>query len=407
MSIAQTGPNEAALVQELLNDPKRLGRECWRCKAAWNLADRPTLACPKCGATWTEAECASILKKRLENIAEKEAAAINAEVAATKDAKKSRSAPPWLDDVVGNPRAVLQIRTALDGFEADVTEPGAPKWLPFPHTLLSGPGGTGKTMLAEIIARELGRKIHLQLGQTLSTPAKIAEVLLALRPGEVMFIDEIHGLPPRCQESLYRAMEDGVLVPVTRTGQPVSKPVQLAPFTLIGATTDEWGLLPSMCQRFKYRIRLVRMTPEEIAHALTQRAKRSGLSVTPEAITLMAGRSLGTPRLAIGLLDGCLVTAKAQRVKDITADIVQMMCAIWGLDSLGLDRTARQYLGFLADAGGGPVRLNILASKLGGLAKMTVERKVEPDLVWLNLIEKSANGRTLTERGREHLRERD
>jgi len=123
-----------------------------------------------------------------------------------------------------------------------------------------------------------------------------------------------------------------------------------------------------------------------------------------DAIGLIAERSLGTPRLAVGLLDGCMDTAIAQGGKSITRDIVRLTCQIWGIDSLGLDRVARTYLGFLRDMGGGPIRLNVLAAKLDGLAKTTVERKVEPDMVWLGLIEKQANGRTLTASGREHLR---
>ena len=198
-------------------------------------------------------------------------------------------------------------------------------------------------------------------------------------------------------------MEDGILIPVTRTGQPASAPVKVAPFTLIGATTDEWGLLPSMVQRFKLRVRLVRMTPAEIAAALTKRAEQAGLKIAPEAVMMIAARSLGTPRLAITLLDNCQRTAKAQGGEEITPDIVTMTCKIWKIDSLGLDRTARQYLGFLAAAGGGPVKVNVLAAKLDGLSRLTVERKVEPDLVLLGLMEKQVAGRVLTQAGQEHL----
>jgi len=306
--------------------------------------------------------------------------------------------------VIGNGEAVMQIRTALDAFRGRKGAADAPDWLAFPHLLLSGPGGTGKTMLSEIVARELGAKIHLQMGQVLSTPAKVAEVLLSLNPGDVLFIDEIHGLKTPCQEAMYRAMEDGVLVPQIRAGHGQGKPIALPPFTVIGATTDEWGLLPSLCQRFKYRVRLQRMTPAEIAEAIGRRAKRAGLDVDADAIGLIAERSLGTPRLAVGLLDGCMDTAIAQGGRAITRDIVRLTCQIWGIDSLGLDRVARTYLGYLRDMGGGPIRLNVLAAKLDGLAKTTVERKVEPDMVWLGLIEKQANGRTLTASGREHLR---
>ena len=398
-----TGPKHDELLRLVMEDNPEARGQCYYCNVSWSLKVMPSLICPKCGGRHaTEENYTEGIKYRLKIRAEKEAAAVAAEVAAVKrDAPKPT--PPRLDDVIGNGDAVMQIRTALDGFRFDQAKPGAPKWTPFPHLLLAGPGGLGKTFLAEIVARELKRKLHLQLGQTLATPAKVAEVVLSLRPGEILFIDEIHQLPSRSQEAFYRAMEDGILIPVTRTGQPASAPVKVAPFTLIGATTDEWGLLPSMVQRFKLRVRLVRMTPAEIAAALTKRAEQAGLKIAPEAVMMIAARSLGTPRLAITLLDNCQRTAKAQGGEEITPDIVTMTCTIWQIDSLGLDRTARQYLGFLAAAGGGPVKVNVLAAKLDGLSRLTVERKVEPDLVLLGLMEKQVAGRVLTQAGQEHL----
>ena len=93
-------------------------------------------------------------------------------------------------------------------------------------------------------------------------------MLLSLKAGDVLFVDEMHGLKPACQETLYRAMEDGVLVTIAKAGKPVSAPIKLPPFTLIGATTDEWSLLPSLLQRFKYRVRLERMNTAELAQAV-------------------------------------------------------------------------------------------------------------------------------------------
>ena len=136
---------------------------------------------------------------------------------------------------------------------------------------------------------------------------------------------------------------------------------------------------------------------------MRHRAQRRGIVITPEAVNLIGARAMGTPRLAVGLLDGCVDTASAQGEMEITADIVRMTCQIWGIDELGLDKIARQYLKVLADHAPDPVRLNVLASKLDGLSKTTVERKIEPDLVWLELIEKNSDGRRLLAAGREHL----
>ena len=119
---------------------------------------------------------------------------------------------------------------------------------------------------------------------------------------------------------------------------------------------------------------------------------------------MIGERSLGTPRLAIRLLDGCLATAKAQGKAEIDAGIVTMTCKLLEIDRLGLDDDARKYLGFLQEANGDPVRVNVLASRLDGLSRLTLERRIEPDLLYLGLIDKEEKGRVLTPAGREHLK---
>lgn len=320
-----------------------------------------------------------------------------------------RSDPPGLDDVIGNAPGVRWIRTVLTAFRSDLAKLDGrgkeAKQLPFPHTLLSGPGGTGKTMLAEIIAREICRPIKIQMGQSLTSPGRVGDILLSLKGGEVLFIDEIHGLKTVCQEALYRAMEDRIFIPVAKAGAPVVSPITLPPFTLIGSTTDEWALLPSMLQRFKVRVRLERLSAGEIALAMLERAKRKKLTLSDEAAEMIGERSHGTPRIAIAMLDGCVAVAKADGTTEIDAAIVEKTCMLLQIDRIGLDSISRKYLKFLAEGHGEPVRLNVLATRLDGLSRLTVERRIEPDLVWLGLIEKGSDGRRLTEAGLRYLAE--
>jgi Holliday junction DNA helicase RuvB len=262
---------------------------------------------------------------------------------------------------------------------------------------------TGKTMLAEIIAHEVGRPLRVGMGQSLQNPARVADFLLSLRAGDVLFVDEIHGLKPACQETFYRAMEGRVLMPIDKPGEPVRAPLPLPPFTLIGATTDEWRLMEPLLQRFEYRIRLDRMSVEELSRAISQRAKARGLSLTDDAAVMIAQRAHGTPRLAVMLLARCMDVALAGKATTVTGLIVERACEISRLDALGLDSVERHYLSVLLHANGKPVRLNVIASQLDQLSRRTVEGRVEPTLIWMGLIEKRPDGRILTAEGRRYL----
>jgi holliday junction DNA helicase RuvB len=373
---------------------------CWNCKKDIVLAAMPvpTTDCPFCGFKPSD----NVNRAGLEGLADRRQRAQAAQAVETVEApaEAPRCDPPGLDDVIGNKSAVGQIRIFLDAHKAWLKD--FPKQ-PFPHILLSGSGGLGKTMLAEIIAREVKRPIHLEMGQSLTSPARVGDVLLSLKAGDILFVDEVHGMKPQSQEALYRAMEDGFYVPIQKAGKPVVKPVKLPPFTLIASTTDVWGLLPSFGQRFKYHVKLKRLTAGELADAMLQRAKRKGWELDAEAAAVIGARAHGTPRLAIKLFDGCMAVAKAGGENKVDAFIVHRTCEILEIDALGLDDEARRYLSYLAEASG-PVRVNVLASKLDGLSRLTVERRLEPDLVYLGLILKGEKGRALTEAGRAHLK---
>ena len=375
---------------------------CLSCEHHFPVKDHPDLVCPECGATPGPDTCEEICEYLPSAFAAKALLDSQAEEEQEETQEQERCDPPGLDDVIGNAAAVKQIRMALEAYRNRLGEAEDKKPI-FPHTLWSGPGGTGKTMMSEIIAREIKKPIRLQMGQSLSNPARVGDILLSLKAGDILFIDEMHGLKPVCQETLYRAMEDGVYVPILKAGNAVVPPVKLPPFTLIGATTDEWGLLPSLLQRFKYHIRLERLDAQDLAVAIAQRSERKGWHLDPHSARMIADRAHGTPRLAVQLLDGCMDVAIANNTLTIDSTVVQKTCDIWGLDELGLDKIEQKYLAILAESNGEPVKLNVISSKLDGLARRTVEIRIEPDLVWMGLVDKVKEGRILTEAGREHI----
>ena len=298
-----------------------------------------------------------------------------------------------LNHVVGQRRAVTVLRTALDAYWHDRSKSDGKE--AFPHLLMSGPGGTGKTLLTELIAKELCTECHIELAQNISNIGQMQGLLMMLEPEHILLIDEFHELSETVQVSLYRAIEERKLFLGGNR-----KPVDLPPFTLIGATTDEYLLTTSMRDRFKILLRLQHYSDDEMLLLISQRAVRLGWEIDQKSVQELAYRSRGVPRLAVRLLDSAKRTASSKSMDRIEPEHVKEMLASEGYDALGFDPIEQSYLSLLKESGG-PVRLNVLATHLG-LPRQTIEM-FERDFIRLGLITKGDKGRALTPKGIEHL----
>lgn len=299
---------------------------------------------------------------------------------------------PTLNHVIGQTRAVAVLRTAIDAYFHDRTKSAEEQ--AFPHLLMTGPAGTGKTLLSEIVARECASNLHTELAQNIRTPEHVHGALMMLEPGDIWFCDEIHELSQTAQVTLYRALEERKLF----LGK--KHVVTLPAFCLIGATTDEHLLTRSMRERFRIHLRLTHYSEEEMARVIQQRAKRLGWTIEEDAIRQLSSRSRGTPRLAVRFLESGKRQASAEGEDVITAAHVERMYAIQEIDRLGLDAVEQRYLQILRE-GEGPVRLNVIATQMG-LPRQSIET-FEADFIRLGLITKTEKGRMLTAKGHEHL----
>lgn len=298
-----------------------------------------------------------------------------------------------LNHVVGQQRAVTVLRTALDAYWHERSRHSGQE--AFPHLLMCGPGGTGKTLLTELLARELCTECHVELAQNIGNIAQMQGLLMMLESEHILLIDEIHELSETVQVSLYRAVEERKLFLGGNR-----KPLTLPPFTLIGATTDEYLLTTSMRDRFKILLRLQHYSDDEILLLISQRATRLGWEIDRKSAQELAVRSRGVPRLAVRLLDASKRVASSKSSDRIAPEHVSEMLTIEGFDSLGFDPVEQRYLTLLKEHGG-PVRLNVIATHLA-LPKQTIEL-FERDFIRLGLITKGDKGRTLTPQGVEHL----
>jgi Holliday junction DNA helicase RuvB len=272
------------------------------------------------------------------------------------------------------------------------------------HVLFFGPPGLGKTTLAQIVAREMGVGFRATSGPVIGKTGDLAALLTNLEPHDVLFIDEIHRLNPVVEEVLYPAMEDRALDLIIGEGPSArSVRIDLPPFTLIGATTRQGLLTTPLRDRFGIPVRLNFYSVEELERVVQRGAGKLGVAVDPAGAREIARRSRGTPRVAGRLLRRVRDFAHVAGAATVTAEVADKALTKLEVDGLGLDAMDRRYLTMIADIyKGGPVGVETLAA---GLAEPrdTVEDVIEPFLIQLGLIARTARGRCLNDGGWKHL----
>ncbi|HAQ60121.1 MAG TPA: Holliday junction branch migration DNA helicase RuvB [Microbacterium sp.] len=303
--------------------------------------------------------------------------------------------PGSLADFVGQPKVRGQLQLLLTAARIQQR--------PADHVLLSGPPGLGKTTLAMIVAHESERPLRLSSGPAIQHAGDLAALLSSLTPGEVLFIDEIHRMARSAEEMLYLAMEDfRIDIMVGKGAGATSIPLDLAPFTLVGATTRS-GLLPNpLRDRFGFTGHLEFYEASDLERVIQRSSDMLGVDLTPEARSEIAGRSRGTPRIANRLLrrvrDFMLVHAEEG---DLAA--VRSALELYDVDSIGLDRLDRAVLDALVFRfDGGPVGLSTLAIAVGEESE-TVESVVEPYLVRIGFLGRTPRGRVATPAAYAHV----
>jgi Holliday junction DNA helicase RuvB len=297
--------------------------------------------------------------------------------------------PKRLADFVGQPKVREQLGLVL----TSALRRGRPP----DHVLLSGAPGLGKTSLAMIIAAELGAGIRVTSGPAIERAGDLAAILTALNDGDVLFVDEIHRIARPAEEILYIAMEDfRVDVVVGKGPGATAIPLDVAPFTLVGATTRA-GLLTGPLRHMDVS------EPGELVQVLTRSASLLGVRLEPDGADEIAGRSRGTPRIANRLLRRVRDYAEVRSDGVIDRPTAQAALTVYDVDEIGLDRLDRAVLDALVRRfGGGPVGVATLAVAVGE-EQRTVEEVAEPYLVRAGMLARTPRGRVATPAAWAHL----